>query len=85
MTYLPSAPSLFGTSAAEEALAALWRARLVKRPVRCTRCAADNVALAIGADQIYRWSCVPCGWVSTWFRMVDGRAQILLTPPARRR
>jgi hypothetical protein len=63
--------------AAEEALSAMWCARGRDLPVDCPRCGANSVALMIGEGCQYRWSCVPCGWSSSWFRVASRKLRIV--------
>ncbi len=60
-------------AAGEDVLSAMWRARSQRARLKCLRCRSCTLALMVGEEgPQYRWSCVDCGWQSSWF-FVAGR------------
>ena len=60
----------------------MWRARDGRTRVACTLCHVGHLALEVGHELQYRWSCVRCGWLSSWFRVTGRGGRVRIVPSA---
>jgi hypothetical protein len=61
-----------------EEIIKLWRGWRKGGTHQCPACADARVTLAV-AEWAYRWRCVPCGWRSSWFVVIEKRLHVLGT------